>query len=80
MSEVKTKQVGRPPMKSDLFHEDPEEQKAIMKATIARNGIQQKDIADQVGLDLSTVSGVINGHYRNEKVIRFIENLPHQVR
>lgn len=80
MNNTATKRVGRPAMDSDLFHDDPEEQKAIMKATIARNGVSQQEIANKIGLDISTVSGCVNGHFKNRKVIRYIESLPQQVR
>jgi predicted transcriptional regulator len=46
-----------------------------VKALLAKIGKKHKDIATELGLARATVSGVIAGHSRSEKIERYIATL-----
>lgn len=43
-----------------------------VKAMLVERGIMQKDIAKELGVLLSTVSGVINGHHASKRIKKYI--------
>jgi len=43
-----------------------------VKALLVERGIKQKDIADELGVLLSTVSGVLNGHHSSARIKQYI--------
>jgi transcriptional regulator with XRE-family HTH domain len=44
----------------------------IVKALLVKRGIKQKDLAEELGVLLSTVSGVINGHHSSKRIKKHI--------
>ena len=43
-----------------------------VKALLVERGIKQKDIAEELGVLLSTVSGVLNGHHSSARIRAYI--------
>jgi predicted transcriptional regulator len=43
-----------------------------IKSILVRRGIKQKEIAEELGLDISTVSGCINGHNGSKRIKEYI--------
>jgi transcriptional regulator with XRE-family HTH domain len=49
-----------------------------IKALLIERGIKQKDIAAELGVLLSTVSGVINGHHSSHRIKEHIAKKLHK--
>ena len=43
-----------------------------IKALLVERGIKQKDLAEELGVLLATVSGVINGHHSSARIKQHI--------
>ena len=43
-----------------------------VKALLVERGIKQKDLADELGVLIGTVSGVINGHHSSKRIKQYI--------
>lgn len=46
-----------------------------VKAILVKMDIKQKDIAAELDVRLSTVSGVINGHHESQRIKKYISEL-----
>ena len=49
-----------------------------VKALLVERGIKQKDIAEELGVLLSTVSGAINGHHESRRIKTYIAKKLHR--
>jgi transcriptional regulator with XRE-family HTH domain len=50
----------------------PPKKNQIVKSILVRRGIRQKDIAEELGILTSTVSGVLNGHHHSRRIQEYI--------
>jgi transcriptional regulator with XRE-family HTH domain len=53
-----------------------EKKEQELKARLAYNGFNQRDVAKKLGTHFTLINKVIRGHRKTKRVLAFIEQLP----
>lgn len=64
-------------MSSKIDCRDKKMDKRKIKAMLMERGIKQKDIADNLGLKRSTISGVLNGLRTSKRIKQAVSEILH---